>query len=373
MKKILLTLVTLFFLIACSSEDKANENNESNGNTDRTAILINWTDNIIIPAYTNYQNKVQKLVVNVDNFTKNPTVDNLALTRNSWKEAYIAYQKVAMFNFGKANEISFKEKTNAYPTDAIAIETNISSDSYNLDLLSQYSKQGFPAIDYLINGSAYSDEKIVDIYSKNTNANNYKKYLTNVTGKLKFNADLILNDWKSTYRDLYIANNGNSISSAISITTNAFVKNFEKDIRTYKIGIPAGIFSNEILFPQKTEGYYNKNVSREMLNTATQAAQDFFNGKAFNSNATGPSLSYYLDKMKAVRNNKNLSTIINEQFEVIFTKNNDLQEDLGQQTFTNNSKMKVAYDALQQNIIYFKLDMMQSLNITVDYVDNDGD
>ena len=35
--------------------------------------------------------------------------------------------------------------------------------------------------------------------------------------------------------------------------------------------------------------------------------------------------------------------------------------------------MLAAYDAIQQNVVYLKLDMMQALNITVDYVDSDGD
>jgi hypothetical protein len=30
-------------------------------------------------------------------------------------------------------------------------------------------------------------------------------------------------------------------------------------------------------------------------------------------------------------------------------------------------------DALQQNVIYTKLDMMQALNITIDYIDSDGE
>ncbi len=35
--------------------------------------------------------------------------------------------------------------------------------------------------------------------------------------------------------------------------------------------------------------------------------------------------------------------------------------------------MLAAYDVLQQNVVYIKLDMMQALNITIDYVDGDGD
>ena len=35
--------------------------------------------------------------------------------------------------------------------------------------------------------------------------------------------------------------------------------------------------------------------------------------------------------------------------------------------------MITAYNTLQQNVVYTKLDMMQALNITIDYVDGDGD
>jgi hypothetical protein len=38
------------------------------------------------------------------------------------------------------------------------------------------------------------------------------------------------------------------------------------------------------------------------------------------------------------------------------------------QTANDNTKI-TAYDVLQQNVIYTKLDMMQALDITIDYVD----
>jgi hypothetical protein len=74
-----------------------------------------------------------------------------------------------------------------------------------------------------------------------------------------------------------------------------------------------------------------------------------------------------------IRNEKQLSTTINNQFTTIFTVNATLSASLSAQVNSDNAKMILAYDALQQNIIYTKLDMMQALNITVDYVDSDGD
>jgi hypothetical protein len=110
-----------------------------------------------------------------------------------------------------------------------------------------------------------------------------------------------------------------------------------------------------------------------LLFIAIQAQQDFFNGKHFNSTTTGSSLKSYLDHVNAVRNGVNLSTIINNQFVAIDAANANLENSFSNQINSDNNKMIAAFDALQQNVIYTKLDMMQALNIPIDYVDGDGD
>jgi hypothetical protein len=92
----------------------------------------------------------------------------------------------------------------------VGIEANISTSAYNLTLLSQFDKQGFPALDYLINGLSI-DAGIVNYYSINSNATNYKKYLTDVVTSLKSTADVVVNDWNTGYRTAYIANSGTSV------------------------------------------------------------------------------------------------------------------------------------------------------------------
>jgi predicted lipoprotein len=371
MKKIALILGFIIALVACTSnggDDTTNSNS-----FDRTALLTNWADNIIIPSYTNYQSKLQSLTTSANTFVATPNESNLKALRTSWLESYKAYQYVSMYNFGKAEEINLNMAANTYPTDATGIDTNISNGVYNLSLLSQFSRQGFPGLDYLLNGLGTTDAAIVTFYSSNANAANYKKYLTDVIAKLKTNADAVVTDWNSGYGAMYIANNGTSVTSAVNKTTNAFVKNLEKDIRSGKLGIPAGVFSGGVKYPEKVEGFYKKDISKELLTVALQAEQDFFNGKYFNSATTGPSLKSYLDYVNAVRDGKKLSDIINTQFVAINTSNSALSTNFSEQITTDNSKMIAAYTTLQQNVIYIKLDMMQALNITIDYVDGDGD
>ena len=371
MKKIILFLGLILTLVACSSggEDPVDQGSDY----DRTALLTNWADNIIVPSYTNYQAKVEILITNANTFTTAPTAENLQTLRTSWLEAYKAYQYISMYSFGKAEAVNLKECTNAYPTNTTGIEANILSGTYNLALLSQYDKQGFPALDYLINGLATSDQAIIAFYVTNANATNYKNYLVALNNRLKSNIDAILTDWKSSYRNTYVANSGTSVSSSVNITTNNFVKNLEKDVRSGKVGIPAGMFSNGAKFPEKVEAFYKNDVSKELLNIGTKATQDFFNGKHFANTSTGPSLKSYLDYVNAVRDGKKLSDIINDQYATIYSTNSSLNNSFSEQVTTNNTKMLSTYDALQQNVIYTKLDMMQALNITIDYVDGDGD
>jgi len=367
MKKIIALFGFIAVLIACSSSD--NEGEVANNNYDRTALLTNWADHIIIPAYENYQSKINTLSTAATAYTTAPTTASLQALRTSWFEAYKAYQYVALYNFGKAQDISFKEMSNTYPADAIKIDGDIASGNYNLAVFASFTRQGFPGLDYLINGLAANDTAIVTLYS----AANYKNYLLAVVAKMKSNADAIVADWNGGYRETYISNNGTSVSSSVSKTTNSFVKSFERDIRSGKVGFPAGIFSNNVPRPTDVEAYYKKDISKTLLNTSVTAAKDFFNGKHFNAAGSGEGLKSYLDYMNAVRDGQKLSDIINTQFALVETTNNLLNNNFITQINTDNQKMINAYTTMQQNLIYLKLDMMQALNITIDYVDGDGD
>ena len=371
MKNIILGCFSLLFLIACSSDSSSKETNNDNFN--RTELLTNWADNIIIPRYENYQAKVALLDTKVSAFVSTPDQTNLNEVRNAWLEAYKAYQYVGMFSIGKAETINFNSATNIYPTNQAGIQANITNGGYNFDLLSQYDKQGLPAMDYMINGLANTDTEIIAFYETNADAIKYKQYLTDLVNQLKVNIDVVVTDWNGTYRNTFISSNGNSISSSTNKIVNSFIKYYERDIRSGKVGIPAGISSTGVQYPEKVEAYYKNDISKILLNESLIASKDFFNGKHFNSTIEGPSLKTYIDYLKTIKSIQDISGAINNQFEVISTKNNVLSDSFTAQVNSNNTAMIESYDAMNQNVIYFKLDMMQAMNITVDYVDNDGD
>ncbi|ESU25267.1 irpA protein [Flavobacterium enshiense DK69] len=371
MKKILLLIGFTAFFAACSSDNGGSDS--SGDGYDRTALLTNWADNLIIPSFENYQIKVAALQTKVGDFTAAPSETGLGEVRTAWIDAYKAFQYVSQYEIGKAEQIKFVSCTNAYPTNATGIETNIASGTYNFSLLSQLDKQGFPAIDYMVNGLADDDASIVAFYTSNSNAAGYKLYLTNLTARLKTNVDLIVNDWNGNYRAAFIGSNGNSASSSVNRMVNLFVKNYETYVRSGKVGLPAGVFSEGITFTNKVEAYYKNDISKILLNEGVKATQDFFNGKYFNSEVTGPSLKTYLDYLNVVKDGQRLSTIINNQYTTINSTNALLGDSFSEQILIDNGKMIASFDQMQWNVVYFKLDMIPAMKIVIDYVDNDGD
>lgn len=371
LKKALLLVTVIVFIIACSTSDDSNPNPDSTnpGNFDRGAVLTNWADNIIIPTYTDLNLKLADLVAKKDDFLASPNATNLAALRNSWLRAYKVWQSAEMFNIGPAEQISLTFQMNVYPTNVSDIESNIQSGNYDLAQVNNNDAVGFPALDYLLYGLANTDTDILSFYTTNSNATKYLNYLSDVTNQMKLLAQDVLDGW-SNYRTEFISSTDNTVSSALNKLVNDFVFYYEKGLRANKIGIPAGNFSSNTL-PEKVEAYYKSDISKELATDALNAVKAFFNGSAYNG--TGESLKSYLDFLNTIKDGEDLSTIINNQFNEAQSKINLLDNNFANQINTDNTKMTQAYDALQMAVVLLKVDMLQAMDVNVDYVDADGD
>ncbi|WP_308992142.1 imelysin family protein [Mariniflexile litorale] len=369
-KKIISAVVLTLIIAACSSSDKGDE--KSLDNFDRQTMLINWADNIIIPVHQDLNTKLQALVTAKDGFVGTPNQTSLDALRTAWLNAYKVWQYAEMFNIGKAEAINYGYQMNVYPTTVTDIETNITNGTYDLAHANNNDAVGFPALDYLLYGVASGDVAILNIYTTNTNASGYKKYLSDLVNQMKTLTETVLNDWTSGYRDTFVNSTTNTATSATNKLTNDFIFYYEKGLRANKIGIPAGNFSTNPL-PDKVEAYYNQEVSKVLALDAINAVQNFFNGKAYNTASTANSFKAYLDYLNIAKGGNDLSTLINNQLNVARTKLQALDANFTNQVNTDNSKMTIAFDELQKAVVLFKVDMVQAMNISVDYIDADGD
>ncbi|MTI87152.1 MAG: peptidase M75 superfamily protein [Balneolaceae bacterium] len=369
MKRVASLILVLLFAISCT---KDNPEGPSPDDFDRKAILENWADNIIIPAFTDFSDKAEELKTKADVFTTNPDQQSLTELRSAWKTAYLSFQHVSMFEMGKAMDLRFRDNLNIYPTDTTEIQDNIQTGSYNLELPSLNDSQGFPALDYLLYGLGEETGEILTFYTAHQDAEAYKSYLTDLTNRIDWLTKQVLNDWTSGYRNEFVDNFGNGANASIDMMVNDYIFYYEKYLRAGKIGIPAGVFSGSSLNTH-VEAYYSKDFSKALFNEALDASQNFFNGTHFESQQTGESLNSYLHFLQTMKEGTDLASLVNTQFEAVRTKADHLNANFALQVETDNNAMLSTYDELQKNVVLLKVDMLQALNINVDYVDADGD
>ncbi|MFK7934142.1 MAG: imelysin family protein [Saprospiraceae bacterium] len=368
-----LFLFSFLFLFACGEDPiDPGTNNPTSDTFDRQQMLTDWADNNIIPAYEDFAEHTQSMREAAEALVAEPSEANYSDLAVAWGLAYEVWQRVSMFEIGKAEELSYRNKMNIYPADVETIEENIVTGSYNLELPSTIDEQGFPALDYLLFGVKESHDATRDFYTT-SEAESYRNYILMLVERMDEMTDEILADWQQNFRTTFIENDGNSVTASVDKMVNDFIFYYEKALRAGKVGIPAGVFSGDPL-SDRVEALYLDTYSKELFFTALDATQRFFNGIPYNNgSATGESLRTYLETLGTEKDGQNLADVIDAQFEAAKAEASKLDNSFRQQVETDNIAMLTVFDALQLNVVNLKVDMLQALNINVDYVDADGD
>ena len=371
MKKFLLFFIAAT-LLACSSDNGGDDRTD---NFDRTAMMTNLADNLIIPSFENLDGLLDELVLSKDNFVAQPDVASLNELRINYVNAYIAWQRVEMYNIGKAEELGYNFQMNVYPTNVQDITTNISNGNYDLGAVNNNDAVGFPALDYMLYGLASTDAGVLVSYTTQLDSSNHLNYLGDLIDRMKELTSTVLTDWKTSYRNEFIGSTENNATSAINMMINDYIFYCEKGLRANKIGIPAGVFSSAPL-PDLVEGFYSNIYSKQFASESLRAVKDFFNGVSIvNPSGTTASLAGYTDSLESndPSNEPSLSSAINAQFIVASNQLSAMEDNLSNQVRTDNQAMTLTYDAMQRVVVLLKVDMLQVLNVSVDYVDADGD
>ena len=122
--------MALLMVVAYSCGEKGPEEPEY----DRTAMLVNLSDNVIIPAYEKMVSSVGDLEVAVQSFADNPDQNKLANLKTAFEETYKVWQGISPLDFGPGEAESLRGQLNTFPVDADAIEEHVSNGDNNLDV-----------------------------------------------------------------------------------------------------------------------------------------------------------------------------------------------------------------------------------------------
>tara|TARA_Y100000996_G_C22528323_1_gene645406 strand:+ start:128 stop:1231 length:1104 start_codon:yes stop_codon:yes gene_type:complete len=367
MKKISLTfLLILTTIISC------NEASEeiSGPSYDRGTLLNNWYNFNIQPRLSEFKSKLDIMEAATKEFKIKKDNSSLNDLRQKYIDAHMSWQRVEMINIGKAEEIYYNSKMNVYPVNTARVTANITSGTYDFNNANNNAAQGFPTIDYMLYGLDESDEKIIEVYA---NDDNYANYLSDVTENMKNITNDVVGSWE-TYKTVFVNSTDNTATSAFNIMVNDFLFYYEKSFRANKIGIPGGVFSTGPI-PENVEGYYSRINSKKFAEEAYKGIIEFYEGKEHRTENyySGATLKSIISDLDENTGDNNLGNKISNKMTIALQKITDLDDNFVNQIETNNTKLLQTYDAIQEIVVLLKVDMLQLLSVTVDYIDADGD
>lgn len=353
-----LVLITLFFT-ACKENIGTGVVSDS---YNRTEVLTNLTDNIILPSYNAFYASLEDFDTVTDTYVNDPTQENFDAVNTAWLVSYKLWQHVEMFDLGKAEEISYNQRMNGYKSNTTQIDKNIAEGMFDFSAANEpsYLSQGFPAIDYVLHGL---EEGLLE-----GDSDKYRLYLGALVDELLSNTSLCIADWNSN-RDAFVSDATNTATSSLNKLANDFVYYYEKGLRANKVGIPAGYFGSKP-FPNFVEAYYKQDVSKVLLLEAMSAAENFFLGKKYGTEQTGESFKTYLEHLES---ETELPKEITDNFELARQQIEKVQDNFVSQIATDNLEFLRTYDAIQKNVPKFKIYMLAAFKISSDYADADGD
>lgn len=356
-------------LLSCTEES----GKETEVKFDRQAMLTNIGQNVIFPAYANFNQKANALELAVHDFTEAPDLASLSAAQEALKAAYRAWQKVYLYEFGPAEAVALRMSVNTFPTDFPAIENNITNGSWNLNFVSSLNKKGLPALDYLL-FSGESQEEILAAFSTAEHAASRRQYLHDVADQLAGLATEVYNGWApegDNYLGTFSTSTGNSAGSPLSLLVNQFNEGYEV-IKNKQLGLPLGKKSMDgEAIPLAVEAYYS-GMSLELMQASLQSVENTFTGTA--NGEDGPGLDDHLNALyQAGVIQTDLSSEIIQQLNKIKQAVAAIKDPLSEAVLTDASTANQAYDEIQRLVVLIKSDMPSALGVTITYYDNDGD
>jgi uncharacterized protein len=357
--------VVIGVMIACS------ESKNDTPDFDRTDLLTDMADHLIVPQFTTAQADVRALSAAIATFTAAVNTTNLEAARAKWRAAHASFQYINSFNFGPGGaegaQRTMVEEVGVFPVDAMLIEEKISTNVFAMTDAKRATR-GLLAIEYLLFGSEADEDQIVASYASQPR----RDYLEAVAGHVQTHIDAIAEAWKGSYRAAFVSNNGTDVGSATSLLYNEFVKSYEI-LKNYKLGLPLGALAGQkSRAPEQVEAYYS-GYSLQFIKAHYQSAVNIWNGTA----ADGTDYTGFKEYLQQVANGPELIATTEQQLAAIQTALNAIPETpaLSAQIASDDAVGKVTalHDALQKNTRYFKADMSSRLGIAITYSSGDGD
>ncbi|MDB4834970.1 imelysin family protein [Cyclobacteriaceae bacterium] len=360
MRKVLYLAVISLLAFSCKPDGDSTSGAER---LNVEAFLLNAADNLIIPAYQQVDNDVQDLVTAVNTFTADLSEANLIALRTSWQTAMLSWQAAAPYNFGPAEDNSFRtilEDIATFPINSTKVEQYIAAGDTSMNNFDRDSR-GFSSLDYLLNKGTNAD--VIASYDDNR-----KAYLRSVVRDISSRISHVKTTWETSYRDQFVSNTATSAGSSISFYYNEFVKSFEF-IKKYKLALPAGQqIGQSTPDPTLLEVYYDDDFALELLKKHLTVVENIWYSRTESGNDGIGLDDLCLSQDGGQALHDNTVTSMAQVWQSVNALTN-LKSDI-----ENNLPLVVtSVEMFQRHTRYYKSDLSILLGISITFSDGDGD
>lgn len=360
-RKILFALLAIIVgFAACKKDDPDDTDTTFN----RSAMLVEYRDVFIVPAFNNALQKAEALETASSVFTANPANEQLASVQNAWIDAATAWQSACWYNFGPAGESgvrkSIQEEIATFPVSLTKLNASLTSGNWNLNDFNRDAR-GFFAIEFLLFDASLTPEQITARFQNEV----YRNFLNALCLNLKTRISEVKNAW-SSYGSEFTTNTGTDAGSSVSIMYNEFVKSYE-GLKNFKFGLPLGLRPGQTAVdPSLLEARFSR-ISFRLARAHYNALVNFYRGvdqtKSFKA---------YL---KTVTGGEALVTATEQQLSVLTTQFNNFDDNLDMEAriLSDPQALIDVHTELQKNTKNFKSDMSSLLGIAITFSSGDGD
>lgn len=353
-----LLISSLLFAVSCNSNG-----DEPVFEFDRSELLVNISENLIIPAYTNFDREVEELESLTEAFLSNKELSHLEVLQSKWVEVKQSWKLAEAFNFGPADDFFLATSVDSWPLNEAGLVAAIGdyngSDSYLTSVGSD--KKGLVAIEYLLFNC---DTASILAAFEDDNRQSYLQLLVNELSKNS--SRILVEGWNETFLASFQSDLSSGSSSSLNRLANSLIC-LQENVKNFKVATPAGIRTSSSPLPDLVESpYANASVLFIRENMAMiQAVYSGQDGVGFDDYLSGMSDAGIVEG--------NLNNEILSQFSVINEALNKVEIPLSTAVETDADNVLQLFIALQELTVLMKTEMMSQLGLTVTFSDNDGD
>jgi predicted lipoprotein len=332
-------------------------------NADREVILQSIANDVIVPAFKEFELQTDSLLLATTAFTSHPEPATLQEVRARWKATAYAWKRASTYSFGPVEDNflsgSIDYPSVHYPNIEKSIVTHTPIDQAYISSRGT-SLKGIKAIEYLLFKNA-GEQPVISEFKASAPR---REYLLALVTNLNLQAQKAVGAWRP-YAQTFIDADGNDIKSAISVLINRCVSQINM-VKDERLAMPLGMRSQGELQIESVEGRLS-GTSIELLKN------EIFSIRACVGLERKQGILALLDQLDAAYDGKPLSEAIDSQFREIDRLADKIQQPLETAIINETESVTALYTALKKLQILLEVDVVNQLGIILTFSDNDGD